>query len=515
MKRCSYTWRELDEEKRCPEEIWMGSDESCIFHDSSQEKDVNFFRQKLEEKLEKGDYRFRGYIFPDELHIRKKNFERDVDFTDATFQDADFSGTVFNQNADFDRVIFHKDASFNGASFHKDASFNGASFHKDASFNGVVFQLAHFYDAIFQSVDFSRATFRDNVDFARAIFRHDVHFNGTIFQASAMFGSTFHKSAFFEEAIFQAKTAFTGDAFHNDAYFIRTAFNGLTIFLNATFHGIAYFSEATFDSSGFINITFHDLTVFTGSVFKKDIRFMGSVFQDVSFHSAIVERNFEFTASKIRELDLRNAQFLFKGHVTTDLSKTGFHRCEFENVAFVDCKWPEKIYEEILKNDGNVKLTYKELEAIYRNLKQNMQRHGDYSKAGDFYYREMECRKKTMRKKRFSLDWFKSFGYSLLKYTCGYGEKPERTALSSILTISTFALLYWVFECLQYPVQNLTLLHQIKYTVYFSFVTFTTLGLGDIHPVNDWGILLICLEAVTGAFLIALFVVVFARKMMR
>jgi len=56
---------------------------------------------------------------------------------------------------------------------------------------------------------------------------------------------------------------------------------------------------------------------------------------------------------------------------------------------------------------------------------------------------------------------------------------------------------------------------QIKSSVYFSFVTFTTLGLGDIHPENDWGRTLICCEAVIGAFLIALFVVVFARKMMR
>ncbi|MBU7025490.1 MAG: two pore domain potassium channel family protein [Theionarchaea archaeon] len=83
------------------------------------------------------------------------------------------------------------------------------------------------------------------------------------------------------------------------------------------------------------------------------------------------------------------------------------------------------------------------------------------------------------------------------------------------MTIFVFAFLYWFFECLQYPMRNPTPLEQIGSTLYFSFVTFTTLGLGDIEPINFFGRTLICCEAVIGAFLIALFVVVFARKMMR
>jgi len=182
-----------------------------------------------------------------------------------------------------------------------------------------------------------------------------------------------------------------------------------------------------------------------------------------------------------------------------------------EKMFFVDCKWLKNyvIYEEKQMKDKDVNLFYNELETIYRDLKQNMQNHGDYTTAGEFYYREMKMRRKgtETKKKRLWLELYRGLA--------GYGEKPERTAFSSIFTILIFALLYWIFECLQYPAQNLTLLHQIKYTVYFSFVTFTTLGLGDIHPVNDWGIVLICCEAIIGAFLIALFVVVFARKMMR
>ncbi|MBU7025782.1 MAG: two pore domain potassium channel family protein [Theionarchaea archaeon] len=52
------------------------------------------------------------------------------------------------------------------------------------------------------------------------------------------------------------------------------------------------------------------------------------------------------------------------------------------------------------------------------------------------------------------------------------------------------------------------------YCLYYSIVTFTTLGYGDIHPLG-YSHIIASVEALTGAFFIALFVVVFARKMMR
>ena len=92
---------------------------------------------------------------------------------------------------------------------------------------------------------------------------------------------------------------------------------------------------------------------------------------------------------------------------------------------------------------------------------------------------------------------------------------PLHTAGVSGFIVMLFALGYGLSGCLQYSVQNPCLYQQIKDSIYFSFVTFTTLGLGDISPLNDLGKVLICCEAVIGAFLIALFVVVFARKMIR
>ena len=364
MGKCSYTrykWK-------CPEPTWRGSEKYCIFHDRSEEKDLELFKQKLKEKLDKKDYKFRGYCFPEE---------------------EDFSNWEFEEYADF-----------NGAIFQKDANFKGAIFQKDAEFRQATFRNAYF----------SFATFQKNADFSFATFQKNAIFSGT-------------------------------------------------------------------------------------------------TFQNANFSRATIERNLEFTPNQINKLNLRYAEFLFKGHITADLTETRFHRADLENVAFTDCTWPKKIYEEIhMKKE---RLTFKELETIYRNLKQSMQRHGDYSKAGDFYYREMEMKRKGSDSKKRRI-WLEL--YNLL---AGYGEKPGRTALSSIVTIFLFAFFYWGLNCLEYPRGNPEFLYGFYHAVYFSFVTFTTLGLGDIHPSNNLGMGLICCEAVIGAFLIALFVVVFARKMMR
>ena len=107
MSRCSYTWKEWDEEKgeyiegQCPEKIWLGSEEYCIFYDPSLDKDTELFEQKLKEKLVKKDFNFRGYFFPEWAIFENIEFEEAVDFYEATFQkDAAFYEATF-QSANF------------------------------------------------------------------------------------------------------------------------------------------------------------------------------------------------------------------------------------------------------------------------------------------------------------------------------------------------------------------------------------------------------------------------------
>jgi uncharacterized protein YjbI with pentapeptide repeats len=508
MGRCSYTWEEWDEEKsdfvrrRCLEETWSRSEKFCIFHDPSPDKDGEQFEEKLREKLAGKDYFFDGYFFP-EIDFRNEVFEGKVFFNNATFQDAAlFIGATFQENADFSGATFQGNANFWKATFQGNANFSSASFQEIA--------------------DFREATFQETMEFRRTIFQKTADLNKGIFQDGNFIGATFQDKAFFSEAIFHRDAEFNESVFNAGAYFIDTTFQKKAIFLSATFQK-TYFRIATFKGdTDFSRTSFKNYTSFYGSDFTESTDFLAArfegntdfrdtIFRDANFRGSIFKEKLEFVPKKVGRVDFRDAEFLFRSSITSNLANVLFHRSFIENVAFINCEWPKKyvVYEEKHMEDKDIGLFYNQLETIYRNLKQNMQNHGDYATAGELYYREMEMRRKGAKTKRKRL-WLEIY-----RILAGYGENYWNTAVVSVVITLFFAFLYGIFDCLQYSVEDPSLLQETIDAIYFSFVTFTTLGLGDIAPLTAFGKVLICCEAVTGAFMIALFVVVFVRKMAR
>ncbi|MGD2249442.1 MAG: pentapeptide repeat-containing protein [Candidatus Methanofastidiosia archaeon] len=441
--RCSYTWPSYDKEKKeytksqCPKKVWESTKKYCIFHDLSKDKDIELFRQKLNEKLKKKNFNFQGYYFPEELNFSNMEFNNIADFTRATFQEnINFTETTFQKNVVFNETTFQKNVVFKETTF-QDASFDNTTFQKN-----VVFTRATFQDA-----SFDNTTFQYHVDFEETTFQQNVSFDNTTFQKNVMF------------------------------------------------------DKATFQDASFDNTTF-----------QKNASFNKIKFRSISFNGTIIERNLKFKTDpkQNNELNLQNAQFLFKGYITANLTKAKFYGANLENVVFNQCEWPKKLYEEVHMKPGYVSL--KDIETIYRNLKQSMHNSGNYSKAGEFFYKEMEIKRKIAKTKEKYFQWLWLEFYRRL---AGYGEHPENTVIVSFSVILVFALFYRGFGCLQYTVINSCLSQQIIDVLYFSFVTFTTLGLGDIRPMTSIGKMLVCLEAIIGAFLIALFVVGFFRKMAR
>jgi len=530
MKRCSYTWKQWDRKRgdnviQCSEETWEGSGEFCIFHDPSPEKDADLFKKMLKEQMqtETRIHRFIGYHFPRNWDFSGNEFGFNVYFNGASFgEDASFSKASFQRSADFSDVTFQGDANFRGATFQK-AKFSGTVFYRKADFNNVTFQEdvdfsnttfqkdVDFYKATFQEIKFNFSNFHENADFNQAVFQKNVNFykitfhsaifNRVIFQEDVNFGeAVFQEDVDFNEAIFRGRASFYNTIFHREACFWGVTFESHSCFNFAAFQGDADFWGANFRE-----------VEFSGSIFHKNAKFRDVAFQgDADFKAVIARESFDLVSKQVSSiLDFRGAKFFFVGSVTANLKKARFYRTHLQNVAFVNCSWPKNsiIYEEKEMKDTGI--SFKELETIYRDLKRNMQNHGDHSKAGEFYYREMEMRRKGAAKIRERL------GFKVYKSLAGYGERYWNTAAISGFIILFFAFLYGISDCLQYSIVNPCLYQEIVDVVYFSFVTFTTLGLGDITPLTTLGKILICLEAVIGAFMIALFVVVFVRKMAR
>ena len=103
----------------------------------------------------------------------------------------------------------------------------------------------------------------------------------------------------------------------------------------------------------------------------------------------------------------------------------------------------------------------------------------------------------------------------VLFITSLYGESVWRVFFTAFSIILIYASIYSLSDSI-IGIETAVPVHSFWTNLYFSIVTFTTLGYGDLHPVSSIGIRLLAgSEAFLGAFILAYFVVVVSRKIMR
>ena len=94
----------------------------------------------------------------------------------------------------------------------------------------------------------------------------------------------------------------------------------------------------------------------------------------------------------------------------------------------------------------------------------------------------------------------------------GYGQKPKRLLGVSGITILLFGLLYASFpDSFKETIANKHFLMRLPTTGYYSIVTFTTLGYGDISPIGI-NRLFAAMEALIGAITLGFLVAGLSRN---
>jgi len=105
--------------------------------------------------------------------------------------------------------------------------------------------------------------------------------------------------------------------------------------------------------------------------------------------------------------------------------------------------------------------------------------------------------------------------FRLWKLTCDCGRSLGRWLLTCGLVIVFFTVLFNVFEFLfKYPLVSLTKRATTPLTsLYFSMVTFSTLGFGDVTPCNWLGELAVMVEVFLGYVLLGGLITILAMKL--
>ena len=100
----------------------------------------------------------------------------------------------------------------------------------------------------------------------------------------------------------------------------------------------------------------------------------------------------------------------------------------------------------------------------------------------------------------------------LSKLMWGYGEKPGRTLICNFFLILISAVVYWASGLIQ--VNGTQRAIELGEAIYFSVVTFTTVGYGDFLPLG-WVRGISAAEALCGVVMMPLFLIGLTRRYLR
>jgi len=444
----------------------------CIFHASAEEKTEEEFKKALKEYIKEIEKENKGYNFNNFIFIGYIEF---INF-------------VFN----------NKYTSFQEATFEGDIEFIASVFIGCSLFFKTTFKgYAKFIGADFQGyADFREATFKGNVNFYHA---------------------TFEGAAYFENTTFKRNADFT-----------KVNFLRLNDFMGATFKGETYFNNATL-SQGEKLI----LKVKKGGSISFIHALLENIFLDLDLVDGVLV---DFTDALLRNTKIKKKQI--ENHILQDkekkyskaneiylLLKNNFHtigRYEDESWAFKKEKDMDRLSHWFF--------------SVNREKERNNEK-----KKNKTVFVPPEIESSSEEKKYSFLRWIFSNHFSKWFFSgvsniiYGYGERPWNVIKTAVAIILIFALSFSFIGLGNPEIIELkgTAIHQnsgntidliskglLKNNVirnfpdslYFSTITFTTLGYGDFRPLEGWGRILAGSEAFIGAFMMALFVYTFARR---
>lgn len=282
---------------------------------------------------------------------------------------------------------------------------------------------------------------------------------------------------------------------YNELNFTETIFIKEALFDNYTFKGKTVFNNTKFlEFTTFINSKFLYSTVFNNVIFNK-----------------------KYSKEKVF------IGVVFKGQNLVIDSVHNLPR--MDGIKFDECS------KFILLDTKYEKEDYISGKINYRIARNQANKIGDLERIGYYYYKERYYGSKTIKASDYPTykDYLSSkFFDGLSKYTVGYGERPWNILIVSVLTISIFALLYMIIgvrtldnELIRISIDELkhySLIEILDTYIsfwYFSMVTFTTVGYGDMLVTSIIGKILVSLEVFFGVTIGAAWASVIIKRMIR
>jgi len=308
-------------------------------------------------------------------------------------------------------------------------------------------------------------------------------------------------------ANFNGNTDFCGTTFGGDADFSNAIFISYISFNFATFSEDANFSSTTFnENADFINATFSRNADFSYATFGGDANFRYAIFDgDADFGDAIFKGKANF----------RYATFNVRAHFVKTTMKYP--------ASFLSVRFRENAVRAGLKNHilcpfvkwltrGRVNLSERPV-TDFSEFNTSTIMDGStnpYLKR----YIDDEQWIKSWRKST----WWRQVLFIFWEATSHCGKSIGLWVFWSVVIAVAFGFIYRGFGCdsIAFNVDKLNGVQpDFRGYIYYSVVTFTTLGFGDIVPLTNWARLAVGAEVVLGYVMLGGLISIFANKFAR
>jgi hypothetical protein len=411
-----------------------------------------------------------------EFDLRGQVFDKPVQIEDCRID-----------RANLQRAVFNAPVSFAGSTFINDALLGDA-------FDG--WKMSRSWDVKLG------ARFRSSVSFERC------RFHGRLLGAGAQFDGPVS----FRPAIFTRTVGFPGARFMDKLHMVRVKAEQPVAFFETEFRG-----ELTDLSSS----VFEGGLSMTRAIAHSRLSFWGTHIGGIArFHLLQAPGETLFTRTH------------FAGK-TLDLSKAVFGRPLQLRSSKIDAMMDLHMVEapQILiwqhQIEGHLKSVSEKRWAAARNdygaLRIVFEQNHDYRAMDWAYYRFCQMR----RASRKGPKWLKGLEWFVLDIGAGYGTKPMNIGILMALVVFVFTFVHWGFgDSFMYNVES-DAIQQVTGSaarpefglgtaLYYSVATFTTMGVGDWVPSHS-GLakIMVITEAFIGLLLMALFVAMLTRKVIR
>jgi uncharacterized protein YjbI with pentapeptide repeats len=356
---------------------------------------------------------------------------------------------------DFYGFVFTGEISFGEKELEKEADFGEAQFYGGANFGEAQFS---------GGVDFWAAQFFGVANFWKAKFSGGANFKAAKFLEGALFREAqFSRGANFEAAQFSGAAGFGAAQFSLGALFREAKFSGEALFGEAKFSGMADFREAQF--SGMANF---EATQFSGMADFGVAHFS----EWANFEAAQFFGEDDFALSTFSGEELRG---LFASLRNKGIKRILKGRYKIKDFRF---HLGEKIAKEYPMID-------------------------------------------RMTKDAWYVDDFENnhpFIYALWNITAKCGHGMGRWIFWSIFFALYFAFNFYLIDC-AFPTAfsfNEAIQEKSFWSfIYYSMVTFTTLGFGDIIPTLVWVQRWVMAEVIIGYIMLGGLISILANKLAR